>query len=189
LTSNLCTSAQVFACKYKGLFSVLCFSCRNNKSRKTVKLVTLIIATSVRKPTSLESRYASISTSKRPNRPHISSDIINVKEQKTKTTDRAKYLAQPPPYLRVICAASTATSTPVPSLPTVCSSSVRQLLGPPANSRKRKNHFFCHFSVSSNVYWGKFFVVLKSWATLPLGKARPNRQIGRNAPESDSQSR
>ncbi len=34
-------------------------------------------------------------TSKRPNRPHISSDIINVKEQKTKTTDRANFLAQP----------------------------------------------------------------------------------------------
>ncbi|WP_233586973.1 hypothetical protein, partial [Pseudorhodobacter sp. E13] len=44
---------------------------------------------------SLLGRYASDKTSKRPNRPHISSDIINVKEQKTKTTDRANFLAQP----------------------------------------------------------------------------------------------
>ena len=57
--------------------SVLCFSLRRNKSRKTVKLTPVI---GTQSPYRRDMQTSNPSKNE-PNRPHISSDTINVKEQ------------------------------------------------------------------------------------------------------------
>ena len=95
-----------------------------------------------------------ISTPMRPNRPHIPSFIINVKERGHKTNNT--------PELRASCLRASRfryerfISLPVPSRlhRCVCSSSVRRYLGKASGGRKRKKHIRFLFSVTLNVYRG-----------------------------------
>jgi hypothetical protein len=81
LTSNLRTSAAFLKTQTS---SVLCFSHRSNKSRKTVKLSPTSSVGSVSQ-TPLVGRYANSQTPMRPNRPHIPSSITVSKSTDTKT--------------------------------------------------------------------------------------------------------
>ena len=70
--------------------SVLCSSCRNNKSRKTVKLSPRSSVGQLA-PTPLPGRYANSQTPMRPNRPHIPSKYTfqrarTQKKQHTRTS-------------------------------------------------------------------------------------------------------
>ncbi|MBT9247615.1 hypothetical protein, partial [Gemmobacter fulva] len=83
-------------------------------------------------------------TPKRPNRPHISSDIINVKEHEVKKTDSAPFLQGAPPIPQLQSPKLPSHHQHLSADP-VQSVSVRQLLGPHQKSRKRKNAEFLHF--------------------------------------------
>ncbi|MDQ1850068.1 hypothetical protein Q9299_17360, partial [Gemmobacter fulvus] len=95
-------------------------------------------------------------TPKRPNRPHISSDIINVKEHEVKKTDSAPFLQGAPPIPQLQSPKLPSHHQHLSADP-VQSVSVRQLLGPHQKSRKRKKCIPSHFLRSARAkllfYW------------------------------------
>lgn len=98
------------------------------RSRKTVKL-------SLSSSPKLESRYASIQSSKRPNRPHISSDILQFQRASRQKPAPRQSLGAPP------------TSSPGRTASANrCIVSVKRYLGPLPNFRKWKMSSSCHFS-------------------------------------------
>jgi hypothetical protein len=101
LTSNLRTSAPVFACKHKGL-SVSCFGCRNNKSRKTVKLYQVIGSSARAKFPAGQICYVLDADAPKP--PTYPFNSINVKERGHKTDNTPDIRAYLPSYIQIFCA-------------------------------------------------------------------------------------